>query len=72
MRFLLLFHWAINLAYYYNDGKDVAGAFYLFQGYERSISDKEVQIAVTPQFLHLFNSLEREFTTIMRGSPSLQ
>ena len=52
----------INLAYYYNDGKDVAGAFHLFQGYERSISDKEVQIAVTPQFLHLFNSLEREFT----------
>lgn len=52
----------INLAYYYNDGKDVAGAFHLFQGYERSISDKEVRIAVTPQFLHLFNSLEREFT----------
>lgn len=52
----------INLAYYYNDGKDIAGAFHLFQGYERSISDKEVQIAVTPQFLHLFNSLEREFT----------
>ena len=46
----------INLAYYYNDGKDVAGAFHLFQGYERSISDKEVQIAVTPQFLHLFNA----------------
>lgn len=52
----------INLAYYYNDGKDVAGAIHLFQGYERSISDKEVRIAVTPQFLHLFNSLEREFT----------
>ena len=52
----------INLAYFYDDGKDVAGAFHLFQGYERSITDKEVQIAVTPQFLSLFNSLEREFT----------
>ena len=52
----------IKLSYFYNDGKDVAGAFNLFQGYERSINEREVQIAVTPQFLHLFNSLEREFT----------
>ena len=52
----------IKLSYYYNDGKDVAGAFNIFQGYERSIHDQTVQIAVTPQFLVLFNSLEREFT----------
>ena len=52
----------LKLSYFYDDGKDVAGAFNLFQGYERSISEHEVTIAVTPQFLHMFNSLEREFT----------
>ena len=52
----------IRLSYFYNDGVDVAGAFNLFQGYERSITDESVKIAVTPQFLYLFNSLEREFT----------
>ena len=52
----------LNLCYVYNDGEDVAGAFHLFQGYERSITDKEVRIAITPQFQYLFNSLEREFT----------
>lgn len=52
----------INLSYFYDDGKDVAGGFHVFQGYERSISEQSVQIAVTPQFLHMFNTLEREFT----------
>lgn len=57
-----IYHKLVHMSYRYNDGKDRAGEFNLFQGYERSIANREISISVTPMFLHYFNSLTREFT----------
>lgn len=53
----------IHLSYVYNDGKnDVVGEFNLFEGYERSLNDKTIKIAVTNKFAFMFNDLMAQFT----------
>ncbi len=57
-----MYHKLIHLSFVYNDGKDIAGEFNIFQGYERSISQQTFTVSVSEKYLHFFNELTREFT----------
>lgn len=57
-----MYHKLIHLSYVYDDGKDIAGEFNLFQGYERSISQEIFTISVSEKYIYLFNQLTSNFT----------
>ena len=57
-----MYHKLIHLSYIYDDGKDIAGEFNLFRGYERSVAQQTFTISVSERYVYLFNQLTSNFT----------